>query len=423
MNHWIVSVRLCAVLAGAAGSCAFAQNTPPGADLAALLAMAHENNPDLAGLRYEAAAADARTAQADALPDPRVRIELQDLTRGATQDATLLPNQVGSTKYTLLQDFPWFGTRDLRREAAGLSAQSAEQQTQGIWQDLAARIKEAYAQLYFLHRSEALVGEAQSVLAQLEKMALTRYANGLAPQQDAIRAQTAQSELHNERLNLRSERRQTESRLNALLARPPQAVLAPPEGLRPLPAAAQLDYAALEPRLLAHNPLLAAENLRAQAAERSSDLVRKNRYPTVTLGVSPTQYQDSFREWGVMLEMNIPLQQSGRRAQERELQAMADAAHARRESMAFQVRTELASNLEALDAARQVEAQVRNALQVQAQLTLQAALAGYETGRVDFATVLDAQRQTQQARQTELMAQAESQKRLAQIERLLGEDL
>jgi cobalt-zinc-cadmium efflux system outer membrane protein len=47
-------------------------------------------------------------------------------------------------------------------------------------------------------------------------------------------------------------------------------------------------------------------------------------------------------------------------------------------------------------------------------------LAGYETGKVDFATLLDAQRQIRQARQNQIKAQAEAQMRLAEIERLLG---
>lgn len=422
MKNWILGVRLCAVLLVIGSSCALAQQ-PPGADLAALLTLAQENNPELASQRFEAAAADARAAQADALPDPRVRIEMQDLTRGGTQDVSLLPNQVGNTKYTLTQDIPWFGTRELRKASAEHAAQGALQQTRGLWQDLAARIKEAYAQLYALHRSDALLQETQGLLVQLEKIALTRYANGLAPQQDVIRAQTAQTELHHEVLALGSDIRQTQARLNAMLARPPQSSLAIPASLRPLPDAARLDYAQLAPRVLANNPLLATEAQRLQAAEKSTLLALKNRYPTVTLGVSPTQYQDSFREWGVMLEMNIPLQQGTRREQEREAQAMTDAARARRDSLEQQLLAALWENLYALDAARHTEEQVRNAQQVQAALTLQAALAGYENGRVDFATVLEAQRQIRQARQTELMAQTEGQKRLAQIERLLGEEL
>ena len=59
----------------------------------------------------------------------------------------------------------------------------------------------------------------------------------------------------------------------------------------------------------------------------------------------------------------------------------------------------------------------------QAEATLQSALAGYETGKVDFATLLDAQRQIRKSRVDRLKAQVEAQVRLAAIERLLGEDL
>lgn len=41
----------------------------------------------------------------------------------------------------------------------------------------------------------------------------------------------------------------------------------------------------------------------------------------------------------------------------------------------------------------------------------------------DFATLLDAQRQIRQARQNQIKAQVDAQVRLAEIERLLGEEL
>ena len=59
----------------------------------------------------------------------------------------------------------------------------------------------------------------------------------------------------------------------------------------------------------------------------------------------------------------------------------------------------------------------------QSELSLQSALAAYENGKVDFATLLEAQRQIRKARQELLKSQVEAQMRLAEIERILGEDL
>ena len=59
----------------------------------------------------------------------------------------------------------------------------------------------------------------------------------------------------------------------------------------------------------------------------------------------------------------------------------------------------------------------------QADLTWRAALAAYENGKADFATLLDAMGQVRQARQSQLKAQIDAQMQLAEIERLLGEDV
>ena len=102
---------------------------------------------------------------------------------------------------------------------------------------------------------------------------------------------------------------------------------------------------------------------------------------------------------------------------------MLEAANAKREAALLGVHGELAENLATLDAARRTETLAATSLLPQAELTFQSALAGYENGKVDFATLLDAQRQILRAKQERLKAQAEAQMRLAEIERIVGEDL
>ncbi|HMY06885.1 MAG TPA: TolC family protein, partial [Accumulibacter sp.] len=55
-------------------------------------------------------------------------------------------------------------------------------------------------------------------------------------------------------------------------------------------------------------------------------------------------------------------------------------------------------------------------------MTFEAALAGYENGKVDFATLLDALRQIRQARQNRFKWRAEMEMRLAEIERIAGDE-
>jgi outer membrane protein TolC len=211
--------------------------------------------------------------------------------------------------------------------------------------------------------------------------------------------------------------------MNALLARPGDAPLAAPIGLRPLPAAAQLDWTLLRERVQAKNPQLFTQDALLRSAEKNRDLVRRNRYPDVTFGVSPIQYGTALKEWELMVEFNIPLQQGTRAAQEREAQAMLSAAQERQQAAANQVFADLTQALSALEAASRTEALTGTRLLPQAELTLQSALAAYENGKVDFATLLDAQKQIRQMRLAQLKAQVEARMQLAELEKILGEDL
>ena len=419
-------LRICAfavTLALGAPSVVRASEKVVGGSVESLLDYAKERNPEFASMRHETDAASERVGPAGALPDPRLRVEWMDITRAGEQNPTLSPSRAGSTVYTLMQDVPWFGKRDLKRDIAVLEAEGAKGRALGTWAELSSRIKSGYAQFYYAHRNERLTNELLDLMSRLEKVAQVRYAGGLAAQSDAIRAQVEQTSLRNELIALENEKRMIQARLNMLLSRPPDAPLAEPERLRVLPAPVHLDHAALQDRVRGRNPQLFTEDAQLKAAEKNRDLTYRNRYPDFTFGITPTQSRNSIKDWGLMVEINIPLQQSSRRAQEREAEAMLSAARARKDATANQVLAELSENLSALDAARRTEAIITSSLLPQTELTFKAALASYENGKVDFATLLDAQRQIRQAKQNQIKTQAEAQTRLAAIERLLGEEL
>jgi outer membrane protein TolC len=102
---------------------------------------------------------------------------------------------------------------------------------------------------------------------------------------------------------------------------------------------------------------------------------------------------------------------------------MVAAARSRADALGHQLLGELGANLAGLDTARQTEGLIRTQLLPQSELSLQSVLSSYESGKAEFAMVLEAQRQIRKARQELLKAQVEAQMRLAEIERIVGEDL
>lgn len=395
-----------------------------GADVAGLLAHARDQNPELVAMRLEAEAAAQRVQPAGALPDPMVRAELENINNyGNDARPSVLPWKVGETKYTLLQSFPAWGKRGLKRDVAAADVQQASARADATWTELAAKIKTGYAQYYLVAGTERLTREVLDLMARLEQVAQARYAGGLVAQQDAIRAQIEQTALRSELIAVDSEKRQVRARLNALLAREGSAPLADPLALRPLPAVSALDAQALADRARASSPLLLAEAARLRGAQSSRELALRNRYPDIAVGLSPTQMGSRITTWGVMVELNIPLQQEVRRSQEREADAMVGAARARSQALGNQLLGELGQNLAGIDAARRSEALIVSQLLPQSELSLRSAVAGYESGKVDFATLLEAQRQIRKARQDQLKMQVEAQMRLAEIERIVGVEL
>lgn len=418
-----LAVACLAALALSSGP-AVAQTPLPGRSVETFLEIARETSPDFAAMRLEAAAVRERPASAGALPDPTFRMELMDVTNaGMEASPSLNPSKIGATKYTVMQMLPWFGKRDAMREAAEADAQSAASRADLMWLEVAMRIKSAYAQYYLASENERITREVLALMAQLESVAQARYAGGLAAQQDAIRAQVEQTTMRTDLVMIEAERRRAAARLNALVARPASAPLAPPERIRPLPPPARLQVADLEERARAKSPLIAAEEARARSAGKMVELTDLERYPDLTVGVSPTQMGNRIAEWEIMFEVNIPLQQDRRRAKEREARGMLEAARAKRDAAATTTLGELSESIAGLEAARNTEALVASSLLPQAELTFQSALAGYENGKVDFATLLDAQRQILRAKVERLKAQAEAQMRLAEIERIVGEEL
>ena len=367
-----------------------------------------------------------RVQPAGALPDPMGRLELRDVgNQMGNGDFNLLPARVGSAKYTVVQPLPFWGKRDLKREVAEADAAQAQARRSGTWAELAAKVKAAFAQYYYVGHSLKLAQELLRLGGSLEQLTQARYSDGLVPQQDVMRAQVEKTTLRSELLMLETEHHHAAARLNALLRRPPAAPLAEPQALRPLPPPAKLDFVALEARLLAANPQLAAQDAqisRGREEPRAGDeepLSRLHRRRLADPDAQPRQRMGAdVRSEHPAAAGSRAARRSARRRRwlararsRKERRAQPGAPPIWRRTSRRWMRRGALEQLVATACCRRPSS------------TFKAALAGYETGKVDFATLLDAQRQIRKAKQDLLKAQVEAQVRLADIERLLGEDL
>jgi len=403
-----------------------------GATLPPLLDLLERQSPELRAAGYERQAAWERPDVAGSLPDPMLTFEEMGIAR---DDPSLSPSGVGSTRYAFRQTFPLGGKRGLAREIAEAGAEQAVARERLSRVELRSLVKLAFNEYQYAHAATQVTEELRSLVDELESIAEARYRVGLAPQQDVIKAQTEHSSLQSELLTLERDRRSTAARLNGILARrstaarlngilarPANAPLATPAGWPALPAAVPT-LAELQARILGGNPQVAELNARIQEARRAEELASRNWIPDVTVGTAVVQMGNRAEEFELMLEMNIPLWGKRRSAEQREAVSMRYAAEARREAVNSRLAGSVGEAWSALETAFRQHALTARTLLPQAELTYQSALASYQTGNVDFATLLDAQRQIRQLRLSLLSYELEQRVRVVELERLVGAEL
>lgn len=396
-----------------------ADDEPLGASLAGLLAYARAHNPDLALDRLEAEAAAEGVELASAWPDPKFQLELMDFTNAMTGGRTsLLPGDVGQTRYRVIQPLPYYGKRSLQGEVAGALAGQGARRAEETALALDARIKTAFARYYQASGQVAIIDQTLALMEALGRLVETRYGVGLVPQQDVLGAQSEVTTLKLERVEAQGRRRDAQARLNAQLPRVADGPLAEPRQLTPVRAMPPL--AQLFELARGHSPDLARERLGIEAASKSRDLAYLDRYPDFALGLTNNRPRSGRDSWDLMVEVNIPLQQSSRRAKERQAERRVEAAHSQVAAAEARLNGRLGESLSAVQSAGDRLRLLRDTLLPQSQANFAAAQAGYESGRVNFNTLIEAARQILRTRLSVLDAEVEIRVRQAELEVLVG---
>ena len=373
---------------------ALAADALPGADAASIRAWLYASNPQLRALQYDADAADARILPAGALPDPMASVELDDID---PDRPSLLPNKVGVTTYRLKQQFPLWGKRELSRNVARFEAQSARYERDATALDLLAQAEEAYVRYWHIRQALVVIDRRIALLDQIEEVAGVRYALGMAAQQDSIRAQVEHTAMQRERIERLATRREAMAGLNALLGRRADAPLAEPTG-QPMLAVEDSTLAAALQRLdRGTHPALQASTAMATAANRNVELVRRDRFPDVSLSLGAMQRGNRLDGYEVMVEVEIPFQQRARRERERESRLLEDGALARPAAARSELQGRLGSAWARWSSAREQRELIEKTLLPQTDANFKSAMASYQVGEVDFGTLLEALREWQGA--------------------------
>ena len=283
-----------------------------------------------------------------------------------------------------------------------------------------ARLKEAFYDLAFVHRSIETVEKNRRVLLDFAQTAEARYAVGRGVQQDIFRAQTEVSRLLGRLATLEQRKASLQADINRLLNRPPAAPLGLPQPIQMQPLRRSLeDFNALIEQA---SPLLQAQHKSIERGDQSIALARREFLPDFSVSASGVR-NETVRKNGyqVMLGIKVPLYYATKQREAvREALASREAAvqdtHAVRQELLFRIQ----DNVVQAQRAEKLIALFTDAILPQARLTLEAAQAGYAVGKVDFLTLLSSLL-TLQDNELELHGEiTEHEKALARLEEVIG---
>jgi len=355
------------------------------ADLGFLLRQAAATSPLLraAGARLESAR--HAPSQAQAPPDPE--IILSYLNDGVSR-LTLGESEFSTLSITWTQELRYPGKLAGAGEVAALDAERAAADFERQRLLVGAAVKTAYADLYRLDRTRAILDETRSILATLSDSARKRYEIGEGIQESVLKAQTRILRLEAEIARVEQDRRTAEVRLNAAIGRTADTPIGP---ATTLPEATLTgDPEELADAAAGASPEIAAMDAMARRAEAGLRLARLDLHPDFIWSAS-YQNRDGLDPMVMgSLGVRLPLHRDRKQAQavaQKESEVLA----ARQDLAEVRVRTraavgELVSRVQRAD---RLLLLLREGVVPQAESTLESARASYVAGRIDLLDVLD----------------------------------
>jgi outer membrane protein TolC len=379
-----VALVLAALVWPAAGR-AQAVNTPPRVGLAALVDEAVVNNPEIAAARLRYDAALQRPAQERARPDPMVSAGY-NASGKPFPGAGLGSEPTSNLGVMVTQEIPYPGKLELRASMAGKEADAAREEIEAARVSVIARVKQAYYRLAYTYAARDVLTRNRELLDTLLKVSEARYGVGGAAQQDVFKGQAELTSVELQEQRLLQERRARESELNALLNRPQGSPVGRPDDLAFVPFEVPVD--SLLQLARAHAPMLLRDRAMVARAEVGVQSARRDYKPDFAvsggyyyMGSMPAMYEFRF-------DVTVPLQRARRAAAVKEQTLKVDEARRVVDATARSIEARLQDDYQMASTSARLARLYRDTLLPQVRLALESSMASYQTGGVDYLSVL-----------------------------------
>jgi len=391
--------------------------------LSEAVAQALEKNPEIQLLRQRLQVVSARAKQAPYLEDPEIAFQLG----GVPLPTPTSFNRADTNSIGIRQKLPFFGKLGVKEKIAQQEEKVAEQELRAKEREIVSMVKMAYADLFMAQRAIEILREQLEIMRTIIGTTESRYRVGRVTQQDVFKAQLEQSGVMNQLIVAEEESNAAAVRLNTVMYRPPRTPIQVPADL-PLPDVAST-AAGLDELALATRPELRGAEEEIARSERMYELADRNRkFPDFMVGWDYLRMPTDMKKdrYGAMVNITIPFSPwtVGKRNYEvEETLAEIRAAKSSRDAIKNATLKQVGESLSKIQAAKRSIQLYRDGLLSQAELSFRSALTAYQTGRVEFVNLLEAQRALREVRMGYYKTTVNFLQNLAELERAVGREL
>jgi len=384
-NEDEVRLRVILILTIAAISVA-AQVPELRVSLRELTGEAIKNNPEIVAAQKKYEAARQRPTQESSLPDPMISLGYNSV-GNPLPGAGLGKDVLANVGVMVSQELPFPGKLKLKGDMASKEAQAGFQQYQAVQLAVISRLKQAYYRLQYTYVATDLLIRNRDLLDRLLKVTEDRYSVGRAIQQDVFKAQTQTSILETRVVKLEQERRSREAEINSILNRAARTPVGRPEEARPKELTATLEELFASARQ--NSPMLGSDQKMIERSELAVNMARKEYYPDVTLNAGYYNMGSMPPMYEVRADLKVPVyfwrkQRAGVNEQVSSLSQARRTYEATDQSLRYRIQDDFFM----AQASAKLMRLYHQTVVPQGNLALESSLSTYETGSVDFLSVL-----------------------------------
>ena len=357
-------------------------------DLSGLIEEALRNNPEILAYRSRELAAQYRVPQSESLPDPMFMVGY--LNQG-TDDLYTFNDKTSPDSqwmFTLSQAVPFPGKRSLREEASLKEAGAQTAVYNAVRLKVIEKIRTQYYDLFLAHKKTDFIRESRGLFSRVEEAALSRYSSGMAPQQDALMAQTEKYMLLEKEEMLGQKILSLEALLNAAAGRDIEAPIMVTTEISALPV--DTDCSRHIGIANESSPEIIAAGSMAGAARSKAQLSEKEYYPDFTISANYFEKAPGLDDmWSLTAAVNVPIFYKKKQRQAvSEAKAMMQEAEYGLNTVRLMVSASIKERCAMMNSATRLMDLYKNGLIPKAYQDFELSLAGYVSGRGEAAAVI-----------------------------------